>query len=1124
MWFPGRCGGVFSCRALRHFSSYLISVFFLTAGLNRIGAQEHSGSLLPHTPAFFSLNRGNSLILTFDARGHEAEILIETSAPGLEFAIVSPGGQQLSEARAELPQWLTLSFPCAEPGQYRLVARMRSVADDVDGASFRLELQTFSAAGVKGLQEAEAVFATARSLAGSPQEAPVRASIARFRQAGKAWAAVGDREGELLALAGEAQAWLQLSDYPAALAALKRARVLSAQMPFFRAWVANLHAQLYLDREDSKSAGRYVEEAMRQSRALSDEWLTADSLADRAESEYWTVASAEHADIQEAIRLSTHAHATETLARALRCSAWIEQDERKMTHALGLLQRAEILFQRAGDSRNAAIGMSDMANNQQFSGDPYVALVRQSSLIPLIQESGKLTYLEYLLTDIADDYGALNKIPDAIAYTEQALQIAGKIEGTSREPGVSYELSQLCEFQMRTGRLHEALGNCQKSIVLFEPFHHPKWTATAFLRLGDVQHALGQKEQAIASFRRASNLSGSVHNAGLQARALMDWGGVLEDLGRRDEARSLFDAALPLSQSAPDPEVQIEARYRIAQLEFEEGRNDDAKRDLGIALDSIQAQRRAVRNADLRAAYFARVHQCHELLVEVLMREQGRDPSATASAAQALEINESGRALMLLDALATRDADAPEKKRGTALLQASFELRRTVDRAYDLRLKLMLEGGHKRELDANAAALAQAIDSLERAEDEQKTAAADSAAPSGRTLSAAEIVEASRNLDSTLVEYALGKEHSYVWVIDGGEIDSYVLPARRIIERAVRKWRDLATARISWAGESFEDHRKRVEAADRDLPHVAADLSCMLLAPFLSAHMKHLTIVLDGELDLLPFTALPESGCQGGGQPMIAEHQVTLTPSLSILLEQHETRERTSFRGEVALLADPVFDRADPRVHAIDSASGGNSIPPFEPALPRLIGTREEAKAIAALTGPGRAALYLDFNANLQTLFSPSMGAYRILHIASHGVLDDRSPDFSGIVLSLVDQYGQPVFGYLKIHDIASLNLRSDLVVLSSCDSSAGVNLSGEGVIGLSHAFLSAGAKRVVSTLWGVDDEGSKDLMIAFYSGMLRDGLDPPEALRRAQLQIVHSLHSGAPYYWAAFTMTSTVY
>jgi CHAT domain-containing protein len=194
----------------------------------------------------------------------------------------------------------------------------------------------------------------------------------------------------------------------------------------------------------------------------------------------------------------------------------------------------------------------------------------------------------------------------------------------------------------------------------------------------------------------------------------------------------------------------------------------------------------------------------------------------------------------------------------------------------------------------------------------------------------------------------------------------------------------------------------------------------------------------------------------------------------------------------------------------------------FAQGFPRLIGTREEAKAIAELAGPEHAALYLDFNASLPMLLSASLREYSILHLATHGVLDESTPGFSGMVLSLVGQDGHPVFGYLKAHDIARLDLRSDLVVLSSCDSAGGVNLSGEGVVGLSRSFLSAGARRVVSTLWSVDDETSRELMTTFYSGMLRDGLDPSEALRRSQAKMMRNARTAAPYYWAGFIITST--
>jgi len=502
------------------------------------------------------------------------------------------------------------------------------------------------------------------------------------------------------------------------------------------------------------------------------------------------------------------------------------------------------------------------------------------------------------------------------------------------------------------------------------------------------------------------------------------------------------------------------------------------------------------------------------------MREYELDPTSGASD-RALQISESGRALSLLDMLSAREGD-PASPRQFETSQKMLQLRMEVEHAYDQRLRLMLEGGSKREMDANADTLTEAIDTLERAEDEQKAAAATSPPTPTRRLSAAEIISASRTLHSTLIEYMLGANHSYAWVIDDGKIESYVLPPRDRIESAVKEWRALATARIAKPGESFDEHRKRVEAADKQLPQVAADLSCMLLSPFLRPHMQHLAIVPDGELQMLPFAALPEDGCHEAGRPIATERDVFITPSLSILLTRQPSRPE-SYRGDVALIADPVFDGDDPRVHRTEKPARGSNQTRFTPALPRLLGTREEANAIFAIAGPERAALYLDFDANLKTLFDPSLTEYRILHLAAHGILDEGRPGFSGIVLSLVDRDGHPIFGYLNTEDIASLHLRSDLVVLSSCDSAAGANLSGEGVTGLNHSFLGAGARRVVSTLWSVDDDASKELITAFYSGMLRDGLDPAEALRRSQVIMMRNARTAAPFYWAAFTITSTL-
>jgi CHAT domain-containing protein len=259
-------------------------------------------------------------------------------------------------------------------------------------------------------------------------------------------------------------------------------------------------------------------------------------------------------------------------------------------------------------------------------------------------------------------------------------------------------------------------------------------------------------------------------------------------------------------------------------------------------------------------------------------------------------------------------------------------------------------------------------------------------------------------------------------------------------------------------------------------------------------------------------------------------HEITLTPSLSAFLSRKPESENHTFQGEIAIVADPVFDAADSRAMALKIGTHKDGLRP-EPAresgaeLPRLINTGYEARAIQATVrqavGNGQVFLAQGFEASLDTVLSPTMRDYRIWHLATHGIYDETTPEFSGLVFSLVEPDGSPRFGLLKAHDIAQLNLPAELVVLSACDSAAGENVSGEGIMGLSYAFLHAGVKQVISTLWSVDDAKSRELMVEFYREFTRNGRNAAEALRQSQLTVMRRLHNSAPYYWAGFELTS---
>jgi CHAT domain-containing protein len=328
-------------------------------------------------------------------------------------------------------------------------------------------------------------------------------------------------------------------------------------------------------------------------------------------------------------------------------------------------------------------------------------------------------------------------------------------------------------------------------------------------------------------------------------------------------------------------------------------------------------------------------------------------------------------------------------------------------------------------------------------------------------------------------------------------------------------------------------------------------LSRMLLGPVASQlGKKRLAIVADGALQYIPFAALPAPSPGNGEwrksgvepQPLFVEHEIVSLPSASTLATlRRETAGRKPAEKSLAILADPVFTDDDTRVRRIvskavarradsdekDVASrqmlrSGRETGVMGPdvGFGRLLSTRREAAAISALVPERERMQALDFEASRTTALRPELGEYRIVHFATHGMLNNIHPELSGIVLSLVDEAGQQQDGFLRLQDIYNLKLSAELVTLSACQTGLGKEIKGEGLIGLTRGFMYAGAPRVVASLWKVDDRATSELMKRFYQGMLGpERLSPAGALRQAQLSIWKQRQWRAPYYWAAFVL-----
>ena len=187
--------------------------------------------------------------------------------------------------------------------------------------------------------------------------------------------------------------------------------------------------------------------------------------------------------------------------------------------------------------------------------------------------------------------------------------------------------------------------------------------------------------------------------------------------------------------------------------------------------------------------------------------------------------------------------------------------------------------------------------------------------------------------------------------------------------------------------------------------------------------------------------------------------------------------------------------------------------------LSRLPYTQAEATAIAGLVPESDRMLAVGFAANIDAVRFGDLRPYRYVHFATHGIVDTRYPALSALVLSQFDRDGRPVDGFLRLHDIYSLDLTADVVVLSACDTALGREIRGEGLIGLTQGFMHAGTRSLVASLWQVPDKATSMLMKRFYEGLLGDGVSPSRALADAQRSMVANRGRSDPFFWGAFVI-----
>ncbi len=791
--------------------------------------------------------------------------------------------------------------------------------------------------------------------------------------------------------------------------------------------------------------------------------------------------------VEEALELSRSIDDKRAMGITYIMLATTLQSLRENSAALKAREEALPLLAELGWSRN--VGLTHMSIGWLYDnlGDYQRALDHLQKADEILRkEPGLSGGHATVLASLGLAYAAVGDQQKALDYFEKTLVIYRNEKNRRGEAIVLHDVGQV---HASAGDHDRALTYFDQALKLHRETKNVRREAQTLTSIARVHAVRGDREKALPMFEDALRSTRATGDRRLEAVILDEIGEVRLGEANVDAALETYREALAIQREIGDRPKQAASLYGIARAQRRLGNLDDARAAIEECLALVESMRAGVEPRDLRLSFRAATSDYYEAHIETLMALHEREPKAQW-AARAFEASERARARALVEALQEVRSDLRSGVDRTLLARERNTRARLNDKE-QARIHLLTSGARRTAVDAVDREIRQLLGELNEIEaDIRRNSPRYATLVAPEALTVAEIQQNVLDADTALIEIALGTQRSFAWTVTREGVTVRTLPAREHLTSLARRAHTLVTAR------NGED-RTRIAAADAEFANVAAKLRDVLL-PKLDPRYTRVLVVPEGPLHFVPFAAL-------------TRRELVVLPSATALAMMRRNEKRARAEGVIAVVADPVFRSDDARMRApVQVASASLD-------LPRLRFSRREAEIVDALVPAGQKIIALDFDARRDVL--SRVGNYRIVHFATHAVIDDVHPELSSLVLSTVDRKGAVSNGRVRLHEIYDLDLRGDLVVLSACQTALGKEMRGEGLVSLTHGFMYAGAPRVVATLWRIDDRATAELMKHFYTAVLRDRLSPAAALRRAQHTLAADKRWSAPYYWAGFVI-----
>jgi CHAT domain-containing protein/tetratricopeptide (TPR) repeat protein len=752
-------------------------------------------------------------------------------------------------------------------------------------------------------------------------------------------------------------------------------------------------------------------------------------------------------------------------------------------------ERSIRAHERAGDDRRLAISERNLGVLLSYMGFHSDALPHLRRAQAIHEAREEMADVAPVVNWIGVVYRRLGDYDGAVAAYQQAIQIAEEAENTE---WLGWAYNNLGVVLAYAGRYPRATTFYNRALEAFEGIGLHAGILDATLNIADGYYELGDYALAEEFGARAGVLADSLGDPTRQGRALGTLASIYAQTGRVPESEAAFDDLAELARFTNMSELEWGALLQRAHLEGERGAVTQALTHYEQAFEALERTRMAQLTDEDKSGYLAQQRYAFEDYTHFLGDLQADDP-AQDYLSRAFEFTERGKARAFLDLLAealanvsegvepellTRQSDMLEALAGAraAVAEAASDPEAAPDDARNARAFLdSLETGY---------------DLLQREIRSTNPRYADLQYPQTATIQ--DVQDGLLDAETALLEYAVGDSSSTLWVITRDASNMYRLPARAAIQEQVELFRfalsdparsDAAT----YAATARRLYQMLLQSAEAEL-----------------ADIERLIIVPDDVLHYIPFEALVTDSTGSNSfakMPyLIARHAVSYAPSASVLLQVRSSASSRDHgvRKDLLAFGDPTFSDSD--------------------NLAQLPFAGLEVDAISRLFESSRSDVYRGHEASeMRAKAAVNLSGYRYVHFATHGLINEDRPDFSGIALA-ADALSDDD-GFLQAAEVFNLKIDADLVVLSACETGLGRLVRGEGLVGLTRAFMYAGAPSVVVSLWAVADQSTAQLMEGLYTRLAPGTESRDESLRGAKRQMIASGENAHPFFWAPFVL-----